>query len=228
MTTRGRPKIVIAEDHALVRFGIEKILERDYDVIGTVSDGRELVHAVVVLKPAIAIVDIGLPVMNGIEATREIVKEKLDTRVVFVSMHTEPDYVVGALRAGGRAYVPKHAPPGELLIAIRNVLFGRTYISPLISGDIITRMRHRDQRDDLLTARQRQVVQMVAEGIPSRRIAELLKISVKTVEFHRAKIMERLGIHSTVELTRYAIQTGLVTIPGPLHNSAPSGSAASE
>ena len=137
---RGRAKVVIAEDHTMVRCGIEKIIERDYDVVAIVADGRELVNAVVVLKPAVAIVDIGLPGMNGIEAALEIAKETIATRIVFLSMHTEPDYVLAALQAGAHAFIPKQAPPEELP-ALRDVLRGRVYVSPMVSDCVMARLR---------------------------------------------------------------------------------------
>ena len=223
IVVRGRPKIILAEDHALVRCGIEKLLERDYELVGVVSDGRELVKQVIAIKPDIAIVDIGLPILNGIEAAREIRKEKLATRIIFLSMHTEPDYAVEALRAGGSGYVPKHAPPEELHTAIREALFGRIYVSPMIPGGVFDLLRRREEHVEVLTSRQRQVVQMVAEGFSSREIAGVLSVSVKTIEFHRANIMDRLGVRTTAELTRYAIQQGLLSEAGNLPRVKQSG-----
>jgi DNA-binding NarL/FixJ family response regulator len=199
-----RPRLVIADDHLLVIEGLRKLLEPEFEVIETVTDGREAVAAASRERPDIVLMDVSMPVLNGFEAAREIRKVCPGCRIVFMSMHSAPDYVRAAFRAGGAAYVVKRCAASELVAAIRRVLAGETYVSPLVAPSS-------PEHAVALTERQRQVLRLIAEGRASKEIAAALGISVKTVEFHKSALFQKLRIRTTAELTRYAIERGIVT-----------------
>ena len=205
-----RPRVLLADDHTLVSEGLRKLLEPDFELVGTVEDGRALVQAAARLRPDVILLDISMPVMNGIEAARQISQMKLGAKLVFVTMHADLTYVGEALRAGGSGYVLKRSAASELSQAIRTVLRGKTYVTPLLSpsetSSIAPIGAPGSESAGRLTARQREVLQLVAEGKSSKEIAHVLNISVKTVEFHKSCIMERLDLHTTAALTRYAIE----------------------
>lgn len=202
----NRPRILLADDHALVAEGIRKLLEPDFDVVATVEDGHALVRAARELRPDVVLLDISMPLLNGIDAARQLKRMLPQTRLVFLTMHAEADYVAAALEAGASAYLLKSSAPAELVPAIRDALAGRTYITPLVGG---AEGRAAPRFGRQLSPRQRQVLQLVAEGYSSKEIAGMLGISSKTVDFHRSAITQRLGIRSTAELTRYALDKGL-------------------
>lgn len=208
---------MIADDHRLVRASLKSLLAdfTDVEVVAEASDGREAFDLVGEIRPEIILMDISMAGLNGLEATRQIVKEHPHIRVVVLSMHTDERYVLQALRAGAAGYVLKGAAPSELEFAISAVSRGEIFLSPAISKHVIEAClgQTRDETNllDKLTPRQREILQLIAEGHSSKRIAHLLDSSVKTVESHRASLMERLDIHDVAGLVRYAIRNGLVS-----------------
>jgi DNA-binding NarL/FixJ family response regulator len=207
----GRPRIILADDHRLLVDGIRRLLEADFEVVETVNDGRAAVEAFERVRPDLILMDVGLPLLNGIEAARQIKALDPQARILFVSMHADPAYVEEAFRVGGSGYVLKQEAACELVAGIREVMRGRRYVSAIIgerSG--ITRPGERpSQMGGRLTQRQREVLQLIAEGKPMKEIGAILGISVRTVEFHKNGIMEELGIRSTAELVRYALSQGI-------------------
>jgi DNA-binding NarL/FixJ family response regulator len=206
LTTR----IVIAEDHTLIAEGLRKLLESEFESVAMVGNGRELLRTAAVFKPHIAVVDIVMPVLNGIEATRGLSKISPGTKVVILTAHNEPQYVVEAFRAGATGFVLKRCAFAELLIAIRRVLAGQTYVTPLVGVQPVETARE-STLVPTLTSRQREVLQLVSEGCTAKEIAQALNVSVKTAVFHKMAIMEKLGLHTTAELTRYALEHGIGT-----------------
>ena len=207
-----RPRVLLADDHALVLDGLRKILEPECEVVGAVEDGRSLLTAAARLKPDIILLDISMPLLNGVEAARRLRAAAPGAKVIFVTMHADATYVAGAFRAGASGYVLKRCASLELLKAINQVLSGREYVTPLIGkelGELPEWPLGTGEASGELTVRQREVVQLVAEGHPVKEIAAILNISGKTVAFHKANVMRRLGIHSTAELTKYALEHGI-------------------
>jgi DNA-binding NarL/FixJ family response regulator len=215
-------RIVLADDHTLVRAGLRSLLEDlpDVQVVAECSDGREAVAAVAEHKPDIAVLDIGMPGLNGIDAAAQIVKDHPETRVVLMSMYSNERYVAQALTVGVAGYVLKNAAVEELPLLLKSVMRGETYLSPVISKQMVDVLRSRlagggaGSGDapvvDPLTPRQREILQLLAEGQNTKEIAFTLGLSAKTVETHRAQIMDRLEIHDVPGLVRYAIRIGLV------------------
>ena len=208
-----RARVLLADDHTLVAEGIGKLLEDEFDLIGTVDNGREALEVAQRLKPDIIILDISMPQMNGIEAARRLQSLSQETKVIFLTMHSDRVYVSEALRAGAAGYLLKKSAGSELVAAMHQVLAGRTYVTPLVGTEFAdTAILHSSEPPrPLLTRRQREVLQLIAEGHSAKSIAHVLDISVKTAEFHRASIMEKLGLRSTAELTRYAIDQKIVS-----------------
>jgi DNA-binding NarL/FixJ family response regulator len=212
-------RIVLADDHNLVRAGLRALLEAlpDVEVVAECADGREALAAIADKRPDVAILDIAMPGLNGLEAAARVARESPATKVVIVSMHSAESYVAQALAAGVAGYVLKDACADELPLLLRSVTRGETYLSPAISKQLVDALRARladggaGASPDPLTARQREILQLLAEGKSAKEIAHLLGLSVKTVETHRAQIMERLDIRDLPGLVRYAIRTGLVT-----------------
>ena len=208
-----RPRVLLADDHTLVLEGLRKILEPECDVVGSVEDGRSLLAAAEQLKPDIILLDVSMPLLNGVEAARMLRNAVPGAKVIFVTMHADATYVAGAFRAGASGYVLKRCASMELLNAIHQVLSGRAYVTPLIRKDILAELPGwplgSGEASGELTVRQREVVQLVAEGRPVKEIAAILNISSKTVAFHKANVMRRLGIRSTAELTKYALEHGI-------------------
>ena len=211
-------KILLVDNHTLVRAGIRALLEQipNVLVVGEAGDGREALKLVEQYRPHLVFMDITMPVMNGLEATVRVVKEFPGTRVVMLSVHTDEEYVLQALRAGAAGYLLKDAGRAELEIAVGAVARGETYLSPAVSrhvvGDYVRRTGSGlEGRLETLTPRQREILQLIAEGKSTKEIASILDVSVKTVETHRAQLMERLDIHDVAGLVRYAIHTGVVS-----------------
>jgi DNA-binding NarL/FixJ family response regulator len=200
-----RARLLLADDHALVAAGLRKLLEPEFDVVGTVTDGRALVEAAERLKPDVVLLDISLPLLNGIDAARAISKTLPGLKIVFVTILSDPDYVAEAFRAGGSGYVLKRSTASELIAAINEVLAGRVYLTPLVAAPPAL-----GKRPGQLTVRQREVLQLVAEGRSTKEIAAILHISIKTVEFHKSGISQKLAMHSTAELTKWAIDHGII------------------
>ncbi|HEY1213311.1 MAG TPA: response regulator transcription factor [Bryobacteraceae bacterium] len=209
-----KARILLADDHSLVLDGIRRLLENQHHVIGSAVDGQSLVREALRLRPEMVILDVTMPVLNGIDAAREIRKALPKTKLVFISMHSNPVYVRKAIEAGGVAYVLKSGASEELLNAIRIARNGGRYFSPALDQSIVTEVTERpDQASQTvleLTGRQRQILQLIVEGKQNKEIADALYISVRTVEFHRARLMSRLGARSVADLTRFAVQEGII------------------
>ncbi|MGZ4732860.1 MAG: response regulator [Terriglobales bacterium] len=205
-------RILLADDHAVLRQGLRALLEREgFEVVGEASDGWEAVKLCAKFRPDVALLDVTMPLLNGIDAAREIGKTSPATRLVLLTMHTEDHLVLESLRAGVRGYVLKTRAADELIQAIRAVCKGEMYLTQSISRTIVQAFLAKDTLPDSpLTDRERQVLQLVAEGKTTKEIASLLGISVKTAESHRSNIMEKLNIHETAGLVRYAIRSGLI------------------
>lgn len=210
-----RPRILLGDDHSLILEGIRRMLDPDYDLVGTAEDGRTLVREAIRLLPDLVVLDISMPILNGIDAATEIRKELPNTKLVFISMHANPIYARKALEIGASAYVLKSGAAEELKEAIERVRRGGIYLSPALGPDVIDNAAHRpgssSRRVFDLTGRQRQILQLIAEGKQNKEIASILFVSVRTVEFHRSRLMSKLGARSVAELTRFAIQEGLIT-----------------
>jgi|SRR5690606_27399347 len=205
-------RVVVADDHSLFRQGLVALLEREgFEVVGEASDGHEAIRLVKQTAPAIVLLDFSMPLLNGIEATREILKRAPDTNVMLLTMYDDEVNVLESLRAGVRAYILKNQTAMELEGAIREVLRGSIYLSPGISEAVVNAcMSKEDKPIELLTDRERQVLQLIAEGHTTKSIASVLYLSVKTAESHRTRIMQRLGIHNIASLVRYAIRRGMI------------------
>jgi DNA-binding NarL/FixJ family response regulator len=216
MTTRA----LLVEDHTLVRSGVRALLDaaQDVDVVGEAADGREAVELCRTLKPDLVLMDVAMPGLNGIEAARQVLAGNAPPRIIMLSMHATRQYVYESLKAGVQGYVLKDAAFSELLIAIKTVMAGRTHLSPQLSDvvmqDYIRRAQGSDQADELnkLSGREREILQLIAEGKSGAEIAKSLHISVRTVDTHRHNLMEKLQIHSIAGLTRFAIRTGLCSL----------------
>lgn len=205
-------KIVLADDHAVLRQGLRMLLEREgFEVVGEASDGREAVKLCDKFRPDVVLLDVTMPLLNGIDAAREISKANPATRLILLTMHTEDHLVLESLRAGVRGYVLKTRAADELLQAIRAVCKGEMYLTQSISRTIVQAFLSKDTPPDSpLTDRERQVLQLIAEGKTTKEIATLLGISVRTAESHRSNIIDKLNIHDTAGLVRYAIRSGLI------------------
>lgn len=208
-------RILLADDHALVRAGMKSLVESTeaFEVVGEASNGREAVRLARTLEPDVALLDIAMPELNGLDAARRLAAECPQVRVLILSMHTDPGYVREALQAGTAGYLLKEASVEELELAIRAALRGERYLDPRVSKQVIDGyVRGLDAPEGkALTPRQREILQLIAEGRSTREIAERLHLSVKTVEAHRAQIMDRLDIRDVAGLTRYAIRIGLIS-----------------
>ena len=207
-------KVVLADDHVLVRQGIKSLLEREgMQVLAEASDGQEAVRQVEKLNPDVAIMDIGMPLLNGMDAARALVRSAPRTKPVLLTQHDEDQYVSEALEAGVKGYVLKSQVANDLVLAIRQVLRGDVYLSPGIASAVMAAYRTRSDRPaNPLTSRERQVLQLIAEGKSTKEIASLLGVSVKTAESHRSRLMQKLDIHETASLVRYAVKRGLVQV----------------
>jgi len=205
-------RVVLADDHALVRQGLKALLEREgFQVAGEASDGQEVVRMVSNLRPDVAILDIGMPILNGIDAARELQKSSPRTKTILLTRHDEDQYVTEALRAGVKGYVLKNQAATDLVHAIREVSRGGIYLSPNISRTVVEALVSKSELPaDPLTSRERQVLQLVGEGKSSKEVATLLGISLKTAESHRTRLMQKLDIHETASLVRYAIRRGII------------------
>ncbi|HEX4834888.1 MAG TPA: response regulator transcription factor [bacterium] len=205
-------RILLADDHAIFRQGVRALLEREgFHVAGEAADGHAVIRMAAQLTPDVAVVDLAMPMLNGLDAAREITRVSPRTRTILLTMHTEDPYVARALQAGIRGYVLKSQAAEDLVQAIREVARGAVYLSPGISETVVEAyLAKRDLPPDPLTPREHQVLQLIAEGKTTKEVAALLGVSVKTAESHRMRIMTKLDIHETAGLVRYAIRQGLV------------------
>ncbi len=206
-------RILLCEDHAMVRKGFRMILEAqpEMEIAGEAGNGREAVELAASLKPDVVVMDVAMPELNGIEATRRIVAGSPRTKVLALSMHKDGVYVREILKAGARGYLLKDSADSDLVTAVRAVAKGDGYLSPAVSEAVLSDYRkHATEPLDMLSSREREVLQMIAEGKTNKDIAGALKLSVYTVDAHRGKIMEKLNLHSTGELVRFAVRNGLV------------------
>jgi DNA-binding NarL/FixJ family response regulator len=213
-----RVRILLVDDHAVVRAGVRALLQDsgDIDIIGEAADGAAAVELARAHRPDVVIMDIAMPHLNGLEAAARIKEENPAIQVVILSMHDSREYVLQALKAGASAYVMKDSAPVELDLALAAVCRGDTYLSPAVSKQVIRDYLDNTNRepDTPLTPRQREVLVLIAQGVSTKKVAHQLNVSVKTVETHRAQVMERLGIKDVAGLVRYAIRTGLVDLGG--------------
>ncbi len=212
-------RILLADDHTVMRRGLRALLERQagFDVVGEAADGREAVDTAAAVSPDVAVIDIGMPNLNGIEAARRITEKRPETAVVILSMHADESYVLRALNSGARGYLLKDSPEDDLINAIRAVHDGKAFFSPEISrmlaDDYMRQMRQRGVEDsyELLTPREREVLQMLGEGNSNKEVATKLNLSLHTVETHRGNVLEKLNLHSTAEMILYAVRKGIVS-----------------
>ncbi len=206
-------RILLGDDHSLILEGVRRLLEHHYDVVGSVADGKSLLDTALRLVPDLVVLDISMPILNGIDVARALHKALPAVKLIFLTMHANAIYLRKAFEAGASGYVLKSGATEELLTAIESVRKGGSYVSPGFGRDVIDSAQKPLENSSRaaidLTARQRQILQLVAEGKQNKEIAEILSVSVKTVEFHRSRLMEKLGAHTVAELTRFAIQEGL-------------------
>ncbi len=205
-------RVLVADDHPVVRQGLKSLLTREgFSVVAEAADGREALRQVEALHPEVALLDLGMPGLNGLDAAREIMQSSTGTKVVILTQHNEEPYILEALRAGVHGYVLKSQSVSDVVQAIRDVTRGKLYVSPAISEVVVSAYRGQSRLPaDLLTTREREVLQLVAEGKSTKQIAEILGIAQKTAESHRSHLMVKLGIHQVAGLVRYAVRRGLV------------------
>jgi DNA-binding NarL/FixJ family response regulator len=208
----SRPRVLLADDHALLLGAFEKLLSGEYDIVGQVSDGRALVDAADRLKPDIIVLDISMPFLNGLEAARQIKQKNRGAKLVFLTMNEDTDLAAEAFKAGASGYLLKRSAASELLTALREVLQGRSYVTPLITeglvGSLLHGADHTPSRE--LTPRQREVLQLLAEGRSMKEVGSLLNLTPRTVAFHKYRMMEQLKVKSTAELVQYAVKHHIV------------------
>jgi DNA-binding NarL/FixJ family response regulator len=207
-------RVLLADDHRIMAEGLRSLLEPEFEVVGIVEDGRALVAHAKALLPDVIVADITMPLLNGIEAVVQLRNADVLAKVVFLTMHHDATYAARAFENGAAGFVLKHSAPSELVTAIQEALAGRTYVTPLIAKDLLQVYRDGIPQPEPareLTRRQREVLQLFAEGRSAKEVAALLGISIRTAEFHKASIMKLLGLHTTAELTKYAVRHGLTT-----------------
>jgi DNA-binding NarL/FixJ family response regulator len=221
-------KVILVDDHSLVRAGIRSLIQNisGVEVIAEANNGRDAIRLIDELIPDLVLLDIAMPELNGLEVISRISKDNTDTKVIILSMHTNEEYVVQALKAGAAGYLLKDSAPNELEIAVNAVMKGETYLSPAISKHVVDNYLRRisdvsaekERGPDIfkqLTSRQREILQLIAEGNSTKEIANKLNVSIKTVETHRMQLMDRIGIHDVAGLVRYAIRMGIITVKMP-------------
>jgi two-component system response regulator NreC len=206
-------RVLLADDHAIFRQGLRGLLEREgFQIVAEAGDGREAIRRASTLMPDIAALDLSMPLLNGLDAAREIIRASPRTRAILLTMHSEDPYVMEALRAGIKGYVLKTQAATDLVQAIQEVSRGRVYLSPGVSQAVVAAYLAKSELPpDPLSPREREVLQLVAEGKTTKEIASVLGLSVKTAESHRTRIMDKLDIHATAGLVRYAIRRGLIS-----------------
>ena len=215
---KKRIRVLLADDHKIVLDGLRSLLEPEFELAGTVEDGRALVSAAEKLRPDVIVVDISMPLLNGIEAVRQIKKLDKQVKVVFLTMHPDVTYAIRAFEVGASGYVLKHSASSELLTAIHEAIKGRTYVTPMIAGELVLAYKEGTYRQaeeaQQLTQRQREILQLLVEGNSAKEIANLLNISPRTVEFHKYSLMSKLKLKSVSALIQYAIKHGFASVEG--------------
>jgi DNA-binding NarL/FixJ family response regulator len=210
-----RTRVLLADDHVVVAQGLETLLKESFDLVGVVHDGRALVAAAEKLRPDVIVTDISMPLLNGLDAIRQIRARRPETKVIVLTMHQETQLAVDAFRAGASGYLLKVSPGEELITAIGQVALGRAYVTTLLAKDLITLLleaaRETSTADTPLTPRQREVLQLIAEGRTMKEVASILHISPRTAESHKYEIMGTLGMKTTAALIQYAVRLGLVS-----------------
>jgi DNA-binding NarL/FixJ family response regulator len=211
-----RPRILLADDHDIVVEGLRSLLATNFDVVGVAEDGRAMIAAAVKLQPDLIVADIGMPRLNGIEGFLQLRREMPHVKVIFLTMHREIAYARRAIEVGASGFVLKLSATSELVAAIRTALAGNVYITPSLTGELLHAMqggtRGTEDPAEALTSRQREILQLLAEGRSAKEIAGMLWISTRTVEFHKYQMMELLGLHNNTELILFAIRNHLITI----------------
>lgn len=211
-----KPRVLLADDHKIVIEGLKNLLEGEFEILGSVEDGRALVEQASSLHPDVVVADISMPLLNGIEAARQIKKIDATIKIVFLTMHPDAIYAANAFEAGASGFVLKHSASSELIRAIHEAIKGRTFVTPLIAGDLIHIYQGGESPEkDLfkkISPRQREVLQLLAEGKTAKEIASILNISTRTVEFHKYKMMEQHNISTSAELVHYAIKHGIISV----------------
>jgi DNA-binding NarL/FixJ family response regulator len=209
-----KARLLLADDHRIVLEGLRGILEPEFEIVGAVEDGRALVAEAERLSPDVVVADISMPGLNGMDAARQIKKMDEHIKIVFLTMHSDVSYAAGAFDAGASGFVLKHSAAQELITAIREALQGRTYVAPMIAGELIGSYKNGNLRaagsPAALSPRQREVLQLLAEGKSTKEIGMILNISARTAEFHKYRMMEQLKIKTNAELVQYAVKHGLV------------------
>ena len=212
MTNRSR--ILIADDHTLVAELCKKLLEMEFDVVGTVSDGRALVRAAGELKPDVIVVDVAMPILNGLDAGQQVKEMLPAVKLIFLTMNPDIEIAAEAFRRGAHGYLLKTCAAAELVLGVRDVLRGKSYLSPALSKDTVNFLRNQDKKmvneEERLTQRQREVLQLLAEGKVMKEVSSILHMSTRTVAYHKYRMMEVLGAKSTAELVKYAIKNHIV------------------
>ena len=214
--TKPRPRVLLADDHRMVAEGLKSLLVPEFELVDVVEDGRALIAAARKLRPDVIIADISMPHLNGLDALSQLKKDNPAVKVVFLTMHKDVTYARRALESGGSGFVLKHSAPAELVDAIRAALDGKTYLTPALAGEVLQAIKRDGEKvsDPVasLTPRQREILQLLAEGRSAKEIGAALNISVRTVEFHKYQMMESLGLHVSAELVHFAIKHGIVVI----------------
>ena len=216
MSPPHRPRVLLADDHLLVAEALKSLLTPEFDLVGVVEDGRELIEAARTFRPDVIVADVTMPHLNGIDALVRLRQDGDRVPVVFLTMHRDVTFARRALEAGASGFVLKHSAPAELLTAIRAALQGRTYLTPLLAGEVLEAMKQGPEQagDPIasITPRQREVLRLLVQGLSAKEIASSLSLSVRTVEFHKYQMMETLDIRTNAELIRFAIKHGLVDL----------------
>jgi DNA-binding NarL/FixJ family response regulator len=215
----GKTKVLLADDHTIVAEGLRSLLEDEFDLVGAVNDGRALLEAARNLNPEVIVADISMPLLNGLDAARQLRRDGVAAKIVFLTMHADVQLAAEAFRAGASGYLVKQSAAEELITAIHEVVKGRAYISPLITKDVLNFLmdaaRGTERQAVRLTPRRREVLQLIAEGRTMKEVASILNISTRTVESHKYEMMEALGVQTNAELVQYAIKIGLVSVAPP-------------
>ena len=211
-----KPRVLLADDHKIVIEGLKSLLEDEFEILGHVEDGRALVEQASTLHPDVIVADISMPLLNGIEAARQIKKIDENIKIVFLTMHPDATYAANAFEAGASGFVLKHSASSELIRAINEAVKGRTSVTPLIAGDLIHTCQKGEAPEKNLfkkiSPRQREILQLLAEGKTAKEIASILNVSSRTVEFHKYKMMEQHKIKTSAELVHYAMKHGIISV----------------